>query len=127
MSTKILDGKKDKGLQAATPLWNLYRPEDAEFRFKAKTLQEGVLWQKQTRSALEKALALDRFTDVPLKPKLIERVDKGDYVREKIIIQTTRHLRSRSSAGVSSRGITARIAGLRGEKTCGLSFRTQGI
>ncbi len=91
MSTKILDGKKNKDLQAATPLWNLYRPEDAEFRFKAKTLQEGVLWQKQTRSALEKALSLDRFTDVPLKPKLIERVDKGDYVREKILIQTTLH------------------------------------
>lgn len=91
MSTIILDCKKNKDLQAATPLWNLYRPEDAEFRFKARTRRESLLWQKKTRMELAKALSLDRFSDVPLKPKLIEKVDKGDYVREKITIQTMQH------------------------------------
>lgn len=91
MSTIILDGKKNKDLQAATPLWNLYRPEDAEFRFKARTRAEAVLWQKKTREELGKTLSLGRFTDVPLKSRLIEKVDKGDYVREKIIIHTMRH------------------------------------
>jgi dienelactone hydrolase len=91
MSTIILDSKKNSDLQTAAPLWNLYRPEDAEFRFKAKTLQEGLLWQKKTRLELAKTLTLHRFMDVPLKAKLVERVDKGDYVREKIIIQTMQH------------------------------------
>ncbi|MFA6294451.1 MAG: alpha/beta hydrolase family protein [Victivallales bacterium] len=91
MTTKILDGKKNKDLQAATPLWNLYRPGDAKLHFKAKTLKEGVLWQRKARTELGKSLSLGRFADAPLKPKLVEKVDKGDYFREKIIIQTMRH------------------------------------
>lgn len=33
---------------------------------------------------------MDRFTDVPFKPELIEKVDKGDYIREKVVIRTMR-------------------------------------
>jgi len=76
------------GLQPGTALWNLYRPEKAEFAFKAKTLAEARAWQKRTAAALAETVGFQDLPKFPLSAKRIESVDKGDYVREKIIIRT---------------------------------------
>ena len=45
-------------------------------------------WQGRTRKALAGTVGLDRFQSVPPRAGKIETVDKGDYIREKIVIRT---------------------------------------
>lgn len=93
MSTKILSSKTIKELQPAHALWQFYQPGQAEFRFTAKTKAEAKKWQGKTRQALEQLISFDDFQlpESDLSPKLIETVDKGDYIREKILIKTSKY------------------------------------
>ncbi len=88
MSTIILDGKIEKELQPAFGLWQQYHPELAPFAFRAENIQQAQLWQKETRTALAQTIGLGVKDRGPLNPRLIESVDKGDYIREKLVIQT---------------------------------------
>lgn len=90
MSSRVLDFRKEKRLQPATLLWARYRPEEAPLRFTARTPAEARRWQLRTRAALTAALGFTDLAPAPLAPRLIERVDKGDYVREKILLRTSR-------------------------------------
>jgi dienelactone hydrolase len=90
LSTKILDNKKLKRLQPAHGLWKLYTPDQAPYRFQAANLAEARAWQASTRRALAEALGFQSLPAAPLAPQKIEEVDKGDYVREKILLQTWR-------------------------------------
>lgn len=89
MSTKILDPKELKDLQPATVLWKLYNPEEAPYRFCAKTRAEAEQWQIRTRQALEEILGFQSLPPADLSPEKVEEVDKGDYVREKILLRTS--------------------------------------
>lgn len=88
MSTHILDPRQYKALQPATGLWELYHPDEAPFRFQASTPAEARQWQAKARQALRQAVGFHDLPAVPLEPQLIEVVDKGDYRREKVLIQT---------------------------------------
>lgn len=81
-----------KSRQPATALLSLYHPERAPQRFRARTVRAARDWQRATRKALRKTLGFTRLPGAPLRPRLLERVDKGDYVREKIVIQTARNI-----------------------------------
>jgi len=84
--------KKQKlELQPASVLWNMYKPENAPFRFKAKTESEARQWQKKTRAALSKVLGCDLICPAALKADLLDTVDKGDYSRIKLLLRTTNH------------------------------------
>ena len=89
MSTRILDAKTMKGLQPAFGLWKRYRPEAAPYRFTARSPQAARQWQKTVRAALGEAIGFQSAGKAPLAPKRIESVDKGTYVREKILIRTS--------------------------------------
>lgn len=80
-----------KKLQPATELWAAYRPEDAPFAFKARSLKGAQTWQSRTRKALREAIGFQGGPACAPRPRRIERVDKGDYVREKVILQTSPH------------------------------------
>ena len=88
MSTIILDSKKDKKLQPAYGLWQQYQPENAAYAFRAIMADQALAWQSQTRKALAEVLGLSLADQSPLLPNSIETVDKGDYIREKLLIQT---------------------------------------
>jgi len=88
MSTKILNPQENPALQPAHGLWQQYQPQNAPYAFRAKTLTEARAWQVETRQALAQTLGLHGFSDQPLQPQLIESVDKGDYLREKVLLQT---------------------------------------
>lgn len=90
MSSPVLDFKLEKRLQPAKLLWARYRPGDAPFRFTARTPAEAARWQARTRAALTAALGFADLAPAALSPRRIERVDKGDYVREKILLRTSR-------------------------------------
>ncbi len=87
MSTKHLDKKEFPALQPAHALWQRYQPEQAPYAFRAQTLVEAQAWQAATRKALAQTLGLHP-TNQPLHPQQIESIDKGDYIREKILLQT---------------------------------------
>ena len=76
------------GLQPATALWNLYDPAKAEYAFRARRLSDARAWQKRTAAALADAVGFQDVPHVAAAPLKIESVDKGDYVREKIVIRT---------------------------------------
>ena len=71
-------------------LWKLYSPEKVKYSFDINsTSSHAKKWQKRTASALEKVIGFQDTTIVKPAPKKLERVDKGDYIREKILIRTT--------------------------------------
>lgn len=88
MSTIVLDYREHKALQPAHALWAQYRPEEAAYRFQAQTPGEARHWQATTRRALAETVGFQSLPAVPLAPHQIEVVDKGDYLREKVLLHT---------------------------------------
>ena len=89
MTSRILDSKKIRKLQPATALWDCYRPEQAPLRFQARALAAARRWQASTRRALARTVNLRFLDPVPPAPRRIEVVDRGDHVREKILMRTS--------------------------------------
>ncbi|MBI4559656.1 MAG: hypothetical protein HY706_18870 [Candidatus Hydrogenedentes bacterium] len=56
--------------------------------FTGKTPRDVAAWQKRARPQLGKLIGLDTMRTCPLKPQVTERVDCGDYVRERVVLQT---------------------------------------
>jgi dienelactone hydrolase len=61
------------------------------FAFTARTPQEARAWQRRARTALAKCLGFLDEKNVPPQAMEIERVDRGSYVRHKIVIRTMPH------------------------------------
>jgi len=91
MSTIILDNKQDLKLQPACGLWQQFQPENAPHAFRAVTLDQALDWQVETRTALAQTIGLRAPGSASLHPRVIEEVDKGGYIREKILLQTGPH------------------------------------
>ncbi len=91
MTTKILNPQEQVELQPVHALWQLYRPEDAPHRFQAKTQAEAERWQTETRRALNDTVGFQDWPVIDPDPQTIESVDKGDYVREKVLLRTSPH------------------------------------
>ena len=91
MTTRILDPKDNPPLQPAHALWKRYQPEHAPYAFRAKTRTEAQAWQAETRAALAQTIGLPASDECGLNPQLLESIDKGDYLREKILLQTGAH------------------------------------
>lgn len=60
-------------------------------RFVAKSARSAQAWQRRTRSALRRCLAIDEIRPSPLCPELIEETDRGTHLQRKFIIRSTRH------------------------------------
>ncbi|MCF7837416.1 MAG: alpha/beta hydrolase family protein [Candidatus Marinimicrobia bacterium] len=78
-------------LQPVGVLWDRYRPDQARRRFTASEQHEARRWQAATRKALAKRLGLETLASAAPEPRLLEEVDKGDYVRQKILMRTGPH------------------------------------
>lgn len=89
MNLRILERKKQ--LQPACELWERYIPERARYSFHSESIREAESWQVEARAALATKVGLPQFQAVDLEPQKIERIDKGDYTREKITLRTTEH------------------------------------
>jgi len=88
MPTQILTSKDYPSLQPSYGLWSLYHPEDAPYRFQAKTSQDAVIWQLKVRPQLNETVGFQQLPECELSPVLLESVEKDDYVREKWLLQT---------------------------------------
>ncbi len=93
MASRVLDSRTMKPLQPATSLWKEYDPAAAPHAFKAETAPEARRWQRTTRRALAGLLRLEAGDGTDPAPRRIEVVDKGDYLREKVVLRTGPHSR----------------------------------
>jgi hypothetical protein len=91
MASKVISPQDLPALQPAFGLWQLYDPKSAPYRFQASTLAEAEDWQHKTRPAFLRALGFGQLPECPLSPQLIEEVDRGDYIRQKILIHPWAH------------------------------------
>lgn len=89
MSSKILNSMGMKALQPATELWAAYQPGKAPRAFKARSRKSAAVWQARARKALARTLGFQDSPTCDPGPKRVERIDKGTYFREKIVIRTT--------------------------------------
>jgi len=78
----------NKDMQPATALWHHYRPSEAPYRFKATDPASASRWQRKTRQALAQQIGLHAIPSASPRARMIEAVDKGDYVRQKILLRT---------------------------------------
>lgn len=56
--------------------------------FKARTPSELRAWRRQLSATLRKLTGMDSMERAPLKPRVTEEKDMGDYVRQRVEIQT---------------------------------------
>jgi dienelactone hydrolase len=89
LPTPAAPPSENEQLQPVTALWQIYRPESAPYRFSAQSLTEAQAWQQQTRQALRDSVGILDLPPTGLDPRVVEEVDKGDYVREKVLIRTS--------------------------------------
>ena len=71
------------------PLLDAAAAKATRFSFVARTAAEAKNWQKRARGALIDCLGFLDTPKVPLKPRTIQRVDRGGYVRHKIVLRTS--------------------------------------
>lgn len=57
-------------------------------RFEARTPKEVRWWQKRTHRMLLRRLAIDQMAPVPLRPTILEEVDRGSYLQRKVLIHS---------------------------------------
>jgi dienelactone hydrolase len=88
MGSHVLDYRTLPDLQPATALWAAARAVPPPHGFTARTRDDAAAWQATTRAALAQAVGYQSRPAVPLAPQVLESVDKGDYVREKVLLQT---------------------------------------
>jgi dienelactone hydrolase len=92
MSSKKITSKDFPNLQPASALWANYAPEQAPYRFQVKNFTASLTWQDEIRPILQDIIGFSHLPRSPLKPHLIEEVDCGDYIREKVLLQTSEHI-----------------------------------
>ncbi len=56
--------------------------------FRAETLPEWKLWRTRLQAKLKQLTGYNRLLPAPLKPRITETVDCGDYLRQRVEIQT---------------------------------------
>jgi len=86
MASKVLTSRDDPALQPAFGLWKLYNPDTAPHRFQATTLSDALTWQSETRAAFLEVLGFGKLPEAPLSPIVLEEIDRGDYIRQKVLI-----------------------------------------
>jgi dienelactone hydrolase len=75
-------------LQPAAGLFSLYDPAGAPHRFAAETAGQADRWRRRTRAALRRTLGFEHLPPAPPRPRLLEETDKGDYIRQKWLLNT---------------------------------------
>ena len=67
----------------------LNRATKKHFAFTAKSKAAARSWQKRARVALAETLGFLDQKRVPLSPKVLEKIDRGDYTRVKVLLRTS--------------------------------------
>lgn len=88
MSSRLLKAKDLPALQATHELAHLTDATPPAFRFRARTAAAARAWQTRCRAAVAHAVGFLDSPRVAPEPEVIEEVDRGDFVRRKVVIRT---------------------------------------
>ena len=80
-------------LQPNDFLWPYYRPREAPLAFRAADARAARAWRTRTRTQLAQAIGFQGMPRMRPTSRLLERVERGDVVREKHLLQTSTHSR----------------------------------
>lgn len=69
-------------------LLNVYDREARKMAFCAKSEEEYIEWKAVLRAKFREVSGMSRLETSQLKSQLVETTDMGDYVREKVLLQT---------------------------------------
>lgn len=83
--------RTDPQLQPAFNLWKLYQPENAPYRFTANSINEAIAWQTEVRRLLGEVVGFQTLSHSSEVPRVIETIDRGDHIRQKILLFTSEH------------------------------------
>jgi len=86
---ELYNNHEKLSLQPAYGLWKRYDPESAKYAFIASSAKKARRWQKKTRKALNELLGFQDVPKVDPQPRVLEKVNKADFTREKVLIRTT--------------------------------------
>lgn len=87
MASKLLSSKNIPQLSPILEMQNAAR-SSAKYAFTAATKEKALEWQKDCREALINKLGFLDTEKVNSNPSVIEEIDRGDFVRKKVIIDT---------------------------------------
>lgn len=88
MSSRILKPREIPKLQPVTEL-AAHAKGAAELPFKAENPEQAASWRIRCRTALAEALGFLDTPRVPFDAEVIEEVDRGDFLRRKVLISTS--------------------------------------
>ncbi|NLE45983.1 MAG: acetylxylan esterase [Chloroflexi bacterium] len=91
MSTTSLDYGEMTDLQPSAEMWSLYNPTVAPHRFQAEDRSAAEMWQTKTHEALVNTIGFQTESSAPTVAQHLETVDRGDYIREKLLMRTSEH------------------------------------
>ena len=88
MSSRVLNSKEMPQLQPVTELERLSCGM-SKYPFTATGSEQARKWQRECRAALSELVGFLDTKLVPANPELVEEVDRKDFVRRKVLIQTS--------------------------------------
>ena len=88
----MADSPRPRAFQPSNLLWKQLAHAATPCAFRAANAAQASQWQHRTRQALDALVGFQDLQRVPLRPRRIETVDRGDFIREKVILQTTQGL-----------------------------------
>ena len=88
-SSGSYDGDTRLRLQPAYGLWKRYDPDAAKYAFSASDAVGAKRWQRKTRKALSELIGFQDVPKIDPQPRLLEEVDKGEYIRQKLLVRTS--------------------------------------
>ncbi|MDY7010952.1 MAG: alpha/beta hydrolase family protein [Planctomycetota bacterium] len=66
-----------------------YRKVSRSCKFEATDKKSALIWQRRARKRLAECIGFLDQKKVPLAPRVVKTVDRGRYVRRKVVIRTT--------------------------------------
>jgi dienelactone hydrolase len=90
MTSRILQSSDLPELQPTCEL-HAQAAGAARFPFTATTRAAAEAWQQACRAALAETVGFLDAPAVPAAPQVIEEVDRGDFIRRKVVIRTAEH------------------------------------
>jgi dienelactone hydrolase len=89
MPAKLIRENKPKTFDPIVQLDALASDVPRAFEFTARTAAAARAWQSKARAALRDTLGFLDQKKVPFKPRIVQKVDRGEYVRQKVILRMT--------------------------------------
>ena len=88
MATKILDVKEYPQIDIGKFMRRYLEQHSPKYKFESRTKERAIAWQEKARAELIDVLGFNDIPECEFSPEIIEEVDRGDFLRQKLLIQS---------------------------------------